>query len=68
MDHCESFSENARLNRSGWLTIHFSILLIGCTAIVGQILLMRALFVVFQGNEVSLGIVLAVWLIWTAAG
>jgi spermidine synthase len=41
---------------------------IGCTAIIGQILLMRALFVVFQGNEISLGIVLAAWLIWTAAG
>jgi len=68
LEHFESSNENGRLNRSGWLTIHFSLVLIGCTAIVGQILLMRSLFVVFQGNEVSLGIVLAVWLIWTATG
>ncbi len=68
MDHSESSNGNARLNRSGWFTIHFSLVLIGCTAVIGQILLMRTLFVVFQGNEISLGIVLAVWLIWTATG
>jgi spermidine synthase len=42
--------------------------LIGTTAIIGQIVLMRELIVVFNGNEISLGILLATWLFWTAAG
>lgn len=42
--------------------------LIGFTAVVGQIVLMRELIVLFNGNELSLGIVLATWLLWTAAG
>jgi spermidine synthase len=42
--------------------------LIGFTSVVGQIVLMRELIVVFYGNEISLGIVLACWLFWTAIG
>jgi spermidine synthase len=42
--------------------------LIGFTAVVAQIVLMRELIVVFHGNEISLGVVLACWLLWTAAG
>jgi spermidine synthase len=42
--------------------------LIGFSAIIGQIVLMRELIVVFNGNEMSLGIILAIWLLWTAAG
>jgi len=42
--------------------------LIGFSAIIGQIVLMRELIVVFNGNEISLGIMLATWLFWTAAG
>ncbi len=42
--------------------------LIGFSAVVGQIVLMRELIVVFNGNEISLGIMLATWLFWTAAG
>jgi len=42
--------------------------LIGFSAVIGQILLMRELIVVFNGNEMSLGIALATWLLWTAAG
>ena len=34
----------------------------------GQIVLMRELMVVFNGNEISLGMMLATWLFWTAAG
>jgi spermidine synthase len=40
----------------------------GFSAIIGQIVLMRELIVVFNGNEISLGILLAAWLVWTAAG
>jgi len=42
--------------------------LIGFTAIVSQIVLMRELIVVFYGNEISLGLILANWLLWTAFG
>lgn len=42
--------------------------LIGFTSAVAQIVLMRELMVVFGGNEVSIGVALASWLLWTAAG
>ena len=42
--------------------------LIGFTAVIAQIVLMRELIVVFYGNEISLGIMLAAWLLWTAIG
>jgi spermidine synthase len=42
--------------------------LIGFSAVVGQIVLMRELIVVFNGNEISLGIMFATWLFWTAIG
>jgi spermidine synthase len=42
--------------------------LTGFSAIVGQIVLMRELIQVFNGNEISLGILLATWLLWTAVG
>jgi spermidine synthase len=42
--------------------------LIGFSAVVGQIVLLRELIVVFNGNEISLGITLTTWLFWTAIG
>ncbi len=42
--------------------------LIGFTSVIAQIVLMRELIVVFYGNEISLGIMLAGWLLWTAIG
>jgi spermidine synthase len=42
--------------------------LVGFSAVVGQIVLLRELIVVFNGNEISLGIMLATWLFWTATG
>jgi spermidine synthase len=44
------------------------LLLMGVTAIVSQIVLMRETLVIFYGNEISLGLFLASWLLWTAAG
>jgi spermidine synthase len=43
-------------------------MLIGFSAVIGQIVLMRELMVVFNGNEISLGILLGAWLFWTAVG
>ena len=45
-----------------------TLVLLGFTAVIGQIVLMRELIVVFNGNEISLGIMLACWMLWTAAG
>jgi spermidine synthase len=43
-------------------------ILIGFTAAVAQIVVLRELMVVFYGNEISIGLMLATWLLWTAAG
>lgn len=43
-------------------------MVVGFSAVVGQIVLMRELIVAFNGNEISLGIMLVAWLLWTAAG
>jgi len=48
--------------------VRAALTLIGFSAVIGQIVVMRELIVVFNGNEISLGIMLATWLFWTAAG
>jgi len=45
----------------GWIAMGF-------TSMVAQIVLMRELMVVFYGNEISLGVILANWLLWTGLG
>jgi len=42
--------------------------LLGFTAIVGQIILQRRFFVVFGGNELTIGIVFAGWMLWAGLG
>ncbi len=44
------------------------LVLIGFTAVVAQIVLMREMLVLAGGSEASLGVMLACWLLWTAAG
>lgn len=68
MDQLNRSGEDAAFLHPSRFSIHLSLAAIGCTAIVGQILLMRSLLVIFQGNEISLGLILAVWLVWVAAG
>ena len=53
---------------SASLRLRAVLVLIGFTATVAQIVLMRELMVVFYGNEISLGVMLASWLLWTAIG
>ena len=55
------------LEQSEW-RLRPVLLLIGFTATVAQVLLMRELLVVFYGNEISLGLFLASWLLWTSIG
>lgn len=42
--------------------------LAGFSAVAGQAVLLREMIVLFSGNEISLGIGLAAWMLWTAAG
>ncbi len=53
--------------RAAW-TVRAVLILIGFTAVIAQIVMMRELMVVFCGNEMSLGLMLASWLVWTAIG
>ncbi|MBC7187116.1 MAG: fused MFS/spermidine synthase [Calditrichaeota bacterium] len=46
----------------------FAVLVMGATATVAQVVAMRELVVVFYGNELLLGLLLASWLLCTAAG
>ena len=64
-----SGQSSAALGARGSVLLAGTILvLVGFTAVVSQIVLMRVLIVVFNGNEISLGITLATWLLWTAVG
>jgi spermidine synthase len=42
--------------------------LVGATAIVAQVVLLRELMAAFGGNEMAIGVMLATWLLWTALG
>lgn len=53
------------VNRQGIIT---GLVLVGFTSLLAQIVLIRELLVLFYGNELSLGIILACWLWWTAIG
>ncbi|MBC8229047.1 fused MFS/spermidine synthase [bacterium] len=49
-------------------TLLFSAFLIGFTSMVAQVIFMRELIIIFYGNELSLGIILAAWLFWVGSG
>lgn len=49
-------------------SISIPLVLIGLSALTGQIVLMRELLVVFYGNELSTAVILASWLMWSAFG
>ncbi len=48
--------------------IKFAVAAAGATSIASQIILMREFFAVFYGNELSVGLVLAIWLVCGSAG
>ena len=48
--------------------IYIAILVMGCSGLVAQILLLRELLIVFSGNELCIGIILANWLVLEAFG
>src|ERR1035438_6954395 len=59
---------SAQISKAPSLAAISTLPLIGFSADIAQIVLMRELIVVFNGNEMSLGIMLASWLFWTATG
>jgi spermidine synthase len=50
------------------LKLKTSAFILGLTSMIGQVIIIRELVVVFYGNELSLGIILACWLFWTGFG
>jgi hypothetical protein len=44
------------------------VLMLGVTCQVGQVVVLRELLMVFHGNELSLGIILASWMLWVGIG
>src|SRR5208283_1780165 len=60
-------STGGHATRATWM-LRLIISLIGFTAVIAQVILMRELLVVFYGNELALGVILANWLLWTALG
>jgi len=45
-----------------------AVLMLGLVSQVGQVLLLRELLMVFHGNELSIGLILASWMIWVGVG
>ncbi len=48
--------------------VHIAILTMGFSGLVAEVLLLREFLIIFSGNELSIGIVLANWLILEALG
>jgi spermidine synthase len=49
-------------------SVLFSLILLGVTAVSGQIILIREFFTIFYGNELSVGVILAIWLFGGSIG
>ncbi|HDD35222.1 MAG TPA: hypothetical protein ENF30_00305 [Candidatus Desulfofervidus auxilii] len=50
------------------MRLRSAFIILGISATLGQILLLRELIVLLSGNEIIMGIALASWLLWTALG
>jgi len=48
--------------------LNLGAIILGLTSMIGQIIIIRELIVIFYGNELSLGIILATWLFWVSVG
>ena len=45
-----------------------AVLMLGTVAQIGQVVLLREFLMVFHGNELSIGLILAAWLFWVGVG
>jgi len=65
MNHLVSFSS---LGYCLNMPLRSAFILLGLAATLGQILFLRELMVLLSGNEITAGIALASWLLWTGLG
>jgi len=45
-----------------------AVLMLGMISQIGQVLLLRELLMIFHGNELSIGLILAAWMVWVGIG
>ncbi|MFH1460953.1 MAG: hypothetical protein ABIF84_00825 [Patescibacteria group bacterium] len=50
------------------MAFYLSLLILGFTCLISQVILLRELMVSFYGNEFFLGLILAAWLFWVGLG
>jgi len=64
------YEANTLSNKEGYLkfSLYSAIALIGITALISQVVLIRELITTFYGNELIYGIILSLWLLLTAFG
>ena len=55
-------------NNSLPLVFRIFFLLSGFNALIAQVLFLREFLILFNGNEISIGFILAIWLFWTGLG
>jgi len=46
----------------------YSVLMLGMVSQIAQVVLLRELLMVFHGNEMSIGVILAAWMAWVGVG
>jgi spermidine synthase len=65
-----AFQKQHGKRRYSGMAVRIAVLMLmaGFAASIGQILVIRELLVIFYGNELSTGLILACWLLCTAAG
>ena len=57
------------MNSKGYPTLlSLVFILTGFAAMISQIIVIRELIVLFSGNELTLGIIVGIWLLWTSIG
>lgn len=61
-------AENLKATKEMDLPLHLALVLMGFSFIITQVVVIRELLVVFMGNELSIAIILANWLLWGALG
>jgi len=49
-------------------TVYGAVLAVGFGGLVAQVVVLREMVVTFYGNELSIGVMLAAWLLWTGLG
>ncbi len=62
---CRAYDAGAMASRT---SLHASIFLVGFCGLIAQVVVVREMVVTFHGNELSIGVMLGSWLLWTGLG